>query len=1039
MKKILILIMLYGALPYIYGLQSISISGVVVDAANEPIPGATIRIQGTTMGTTSDINGKFTIIVSDENAVLQISFVGFQTQTLVVGDRRMFTIVLVETATALEEVVVVAYGTQKKISVTASIATVETKELKQSSAANLSVALSGRLPGLTALQTSGQPGNDAVNLYLRGVATTNDASPLILIDGVPRSNINVLDPNEVASITILKDASATAVFGVRGANGALLITTRRGVPGKTELSLSIDQSFQQFTTRATRLHSWEFAELRNTAWRNDNPNASESEMPYTPYMMDMYKSGENQAFYPDRDVFHDYFRDWSPQTRVNLNLSGGSEKVGYFLNVGYVGQGGQFKTEPKSFLGYDPSYRMDRYTFRSNVDYNITGNLKLSLNIGSYLEKMNSPQASQLFQNSMDQLITNMIAYTWATPPTDPGPMTADGYDAPVGEILNQSGQDRNTYGEINRRGYRQETSTMLNSSLSLDWNLDFITTGLSAKAMMAFDTKARTIMEGWRAYDTYSWSVARTPNEDCSYGIIRGDQDVSLHLTKNMNTYYYMNFQGSLNYARSFGRHEVTALALFQRDNFEKNNYAAELPFNYIGLVGRVTYGFDERYLTEFNIGYNGSEQFAPAKRFGIFPALSAGWVISNEQLLKDIPVLTHLKLRASYGKSGNDKQGDARFLYLTSITRAGGQISSIGRGSSISEGRLANEHIQWEEAYKQNYGLDVELWKSLTLNVDLFWENREKILISRGTVPIIQGVPLGNLPMVNMGIMENKGYEIELTYKKSINADLSFTVKGNYAYNENKQIEMDEAMLSDDYAYRYRRTGFSRGQPFGLQVDYSNGNGFINTQDELDEALKTYENLGGNPRLGDLRYIDANGDDVINNRDVVPMGYSEVPRISYGLSGSLNYKNFDFSFLLSGVAKTSRMYSSFGVTEFALAGFYSDWHLHAWTQERYDNGEKILYPALGMSDGCSQPTFGNSFFLFDRSFLRLKNIELGYNIPKKLLEPVHINRIRFYVNANNLLTWKKYPFNTVDPETTATLTYPITRMVNAGLNVVF
>ncbi len=1018
--------------------QSLLIKGEVLDTEGEPLPGVHIVVQGTTQGTMTDPDGKFTIPVAKSTAVLVVSYVGYETQTLTVSDQRFMKITLRESSTELEEVVVVAYGAQKKVSVTGAISTVQTKELRQSSAANLSSALAGRLPGLTALQSSGQPGNDVVNLYLRGVGTTNDASPLILIDGVPRTNISVLDPNEIASVSILKDASATAVFGVRGANGAILITTRRGTPGKTELSLSFDQSFQQFTTQADRLHSWEFAELRNQAYLNDHPGSPDSDLPYTPYMIDMYKSGANRAFYPDRDVFHDYFRDWTPQTRANLNLNGGADRISYFLNVGYVGQGGQFKTEPESRLGYDPSYRMDRYTFRSNVDYKIVENLKVSLNIGSYLEKMNSPQTNQLFGNSVDAMVQNMIAYSWATPPTDPGPMTVDGYGVPAGEILNQSGQDRNTYGEINRRGYRQETNTMLNSSLSLDWGLDFITKGLSAKAMIAFDAKARTILQGYRAYDTYSWNVARSADETCSYGLIRGNQDVSIHLIKDMNTYYYMNFQGSLNYARSFGLHDVGAMALFQRDNYEKSDYSATLPYNVIGLVGRATYGYDERYMGEFNVGYNGTEQFAPGNRFGLFPAVSVGWVISNESFLKANRILSNLKLRASYGKVGNDKLGDVRFLYQSDIKRTSGVISSLGRGYSISQGLMANERVQWEEALKQNYGLDVQLFKELTLNVDMFWEKRDKILITRGTVPVLQGVPQSNIPKVNMGKMDNKGYEIELTYQKIVNPSLSFTVKGNYAYNKNKQIMVDEPMLSEDYAYRYRRTGYSSGQPFGYQVDYSNGNGFINTQEELDEAIRTY-NVGGTPRMGDLKYIDANGDGIINDRDLVPMGYGEVPRISYGISGSLNYKNLDFSFLLSGVAKTSRMYMGWGTTEFALAGFYSDWHMKAWTPERYANGDEILYPALGMGAGSSQPTGGNSFYLLNRSFLRLKNVELGYNLPQVWLKPLKISRVRVYVNGNNLLTWKKYPVNTIDPETTATLTYPITKMVNVGFNVVF
>ena len=357
--------------------QGIQITGMVADMNGDPLPGATIIIKGTTTGIVSDADGRYAITVPDENAVLQFSYIGFVTQEIPVGQKKTVNVTLQEATTQIEEVVVVAYGVQKKLSVTGAISTVQTKELKQSSAANFSTALAGRLPGLTVLQTSGMPGNDAVNLYLRGVGTLNGNDPLILIDGIPRSDINSLDPNEIASVSILKDASATAVFGVRGANGVILITSRRGSEGKTELSVSVDHSIQSFTTRPDRVHSWEFAELRNEAGRNDGLTT----LPFTPWMIDMYRSGADRVFFPDRDIFHEFFYDWAPQTRVNVNLNGGIKNLRYFLNTGYVGQEGLTKAEPKESLGYDASFRMNRYSFRANVDYDVTRRLKLSLNL----------------------------------------------------------------------------------------------------------------------------------------------------------------------------------------------------------------------------------------------------------------------------------------------------------------------------------------------------------------------------------------------------------------------------------------------------------------------------------------------------------------------------------------------------------------------------------------------------------------------------------------------------------------------------------
>lgn len=1005
------------------------VTGTVVDKDGFPLVGVNI-MDSPVNGTVTDIDGNFSIQVSPSSK-LSISYIGYVTQTVEVKRQKHLQIVLLENSELLEEVVVVGYGSQKKVSVTGAVASVQTKELKQSSSANLSNALAGRLPGLTAIQTSGQPGKDDVTLYLRGASTTNGSSPLIMIDGVPRDNISSLDPNEIASVSILKDASATAVFGVRGANGVIMITTRRGEVGKQELNITADYSIQSFITRPDRIHSWEFAELRNQAARNSG--TSEENLPYSPYMIEKYRSGDDPVFYPDRDPYEAIFRKWAPQFRVNMNLNGGTEKLRYFVNAAYLGQGGQLKTESKDKLGYDPSFKMDRYNFRVNLDYQIAKNLKASVNVATYLEKMNSPQLRDLYGGSMDAMVTDMLHMTWATPPTDPGPLTMEGYGVPSDQVIAQMGtSDRNIYGDLNRRGYRQETNTNLNTSLVLDWGLDFITKGLSTKLMLSYDARAKTAMDGVRGLDMYGAVVARNASEKNHYKEIRVNQANTINLSKSMGSNYYMNIQYSLNYARQLGRHDITAMALLQRDNWQK--WDGDLPYNMLGLSARATYAYDSRYLLEANIGYNGSEQFAKGKRFGFFPAFSAGWVISNEGFLAENKVITNLKLRASYGKVGNDKLGSARFLYISNISQSGGFISSLGRGNQIVQGRLGNPNLSWEIAYKQNYGMDIQLFRELSLSVDYFVEKRSGVLISRGTVPEIQGVELGNLPKVNMGKIDNKGFEMELSYNKTINKDLSFAVKGNFAYNKNVQKFMDEAMYSDQYAYRYRQTGFSIGQNFGYLIDTSNGNGYINSQEELDK-LPVYQI--GTPRIGDFKYVDLNGDGYINEKDMAPIGYSDIPRITYGFSGSVSYKGFDFSVLFSGIGQASRLYQGGGVWEYSLAGFYSGYHLKAWTPERYENGEEILYPALGTSRGTSQ--VANSFFIMDRSFLRMKNIELGYTFPKDLLKRVSINNLRLFISGNNLLTWSKLPVNTIDPEQSAALSYPITKMVNFGLNVSF
>lgn len=1029
--SLLLLFVFCSTLTFAQGVGKVS-GKVVESGTGLPISEVTILLEKSNAKTISDGNGNFEIAIS-KPGVLIFRIIGYQEKRQYVKPNETLKIELSSIDQDIDEVVVVGYGQQKKISVTAAISSVDTKELKQSSSPNLASALSGRLPGLTTVQTSGQPGSDAVNLYLRGMGTVNDASPLILIDGVPRNNITKLDPNEVESVSILKDASATAVFGVRGANGVILITTRRGQAGKSELSISVDRTYQAFLAKADRLNSWEFAELRNQAYLNDNPSAKPEDMPFTQYMIDKYKSGEDPVFYPNRDVYQDYFRTWAPQTRANANFNGGGDKFTYFLNVGYIGQGGNFRTESKESLGYDPSYKMDRYNFRGNIDYKLASNLKASLNIATYLEKMNTPQTEQLFGGSNAGLVENMIAYTWGTPPTDVGPLTYAGYGYPGNEVIAQSGQDRNTYGEINRRGYRQEVTNNLNSSFNIDWGLDFITKGMSAKAMIAFDSQASTVLQAYKAYDSYSFLVARDASSTSLYAPLRINQDPSIALNKGMSTRYYTNYQASLNYDRSFGKHNITALALAQRDNWDQ--YAADLPYNIVGYVARTTYSYDNRYLAEFNLGYNGSEQFAPKNRFGTFPAVSAGWVASNESFLRNINAISNLKFRASYGLTGNDKLGSDRFLYQSFINMSGGVFPSLGRGQSVVQGKMGNENLQWEIAKKTNFGLDLELFKSFSLTVDIFKEKRDKILISRKTVPELQGVALSNIPKVNIGRVNNNGYEIELQYKKIFNADFSIYSKAFYAYNKNVIEFFDEVQFGEDYAYRTRSTGFSIGQNFGYLIDYSNGNGYINTLEEL-QNLPTYQ-VGGTPRLGDFMYVDVTGDGVVNNRDQVPIGDPSVPRVTYGFSAAVNYKNFDFSFLFSGVDQTNRNTNGWGVNEFALVGFYSGWHKNAWTKERYANGEEILYPALGISSGTSQ--YANSVFIMDRSFLRLKSIELGYNLPKRILGPIGVERIRFYINGNNLFTLHNMPISTVDPEQPSVLAYPITKMFNFGLNVTF
>jgi TonB-linked SusC/RagA family outer membrane protein len=1007
-----------------------TIRGTVLEADGLAAISAMVVEKGTTNGTVTDVDGQFSITVAP-GATLQVSYIGYITQEVAAVDGVQIT--LQENITALDEVVVVAYGQQKKVSVTGSIASVQTRELKQSPSANLSASLAGRLPGLTAMQTTGQPGaQNAVNLYLRGVGTTNGATPLIMIDGVPRdaSLLSTLDPNEIASLSILKDASATAVFGVRGANGVILISTQRGQTGKMELSISADYSLQQFTVMPPHLHSYTYAELQNEASRNSN-----MDLPYTDYMIQKYRDGSDPVFYPDRNLIKEFYKPAAPQTRLNANMSGGTEKLKYFVNVGYIGQGSNFKTVKNEKYDFDPAFKMNRYNFRANLDFEATKNLKISLNLASYLQKANSPNLSKVGFGDVEGLTNEVLSFILSGDPTQPGPLTVEGYTGPdgtpvpAGLPILQTPSARSAWGDLNGYGYHQESTAVLNSSLAVDWALPFITKGLSVKTIISYDSEGYENQDGSLFVNYVNYQIGREAGNASYYTMPQVDRFDPLELYKSSSAKYYTNMQFSLNYDRVFDRHAVTGMVLAQRDNWD--DWGGALPFNILGIASRFTYAYDWRYLAEVNLGYNGSEQFAPDNRFGFFPAVSAGWVVSNESFLRDNRTLTNLKLRASYGEVGNDKLAtEERFLYISKIYQGGGAYTpSLGQGTSISQQLIGNDKMKWEVAKKQNYGLDLQLFSALSLTVDIFHENRSGILINRGTVPNLQGVPASYLPKVNMGIMKNSGYELELAYQKVFNKDFSVNVRGNYAFNRNKVTFYDEAQLSEDYAYRYRTTGFSLGQPFGYVIDYSNGSGYITTPEELEYATGAY-NIGGTPRLGDFLYKDINEDGEIDDEDKAPIAYSGVPEIGYGFSAAVNWKDFDCSFLFSGIAHVSMAYPGFRYHEDAVQ--------HAWTQERWDNGEKIEYPALS-ANNAGPSYLANSFFLLDRSFLRLKTAEIGYTLPVQWIKKASISKVRVYVNGNNLLTFSQMKTKYVDPEQDSSAKFPLAKMVNFGVNVIF
>lgn len=999
----------------IYASQSnqFSVTGKVVDRNNVPLPGVSIVIKGTTQGTTTNPQGEFMIAVPDANTVLVFSYIGFENQEITVGGRQTIHVTMKESVTELGEMVVIGYGEQRKESVVAALSTIEATGLKQTPASNLGIALAGRLPGLTVLQRSGVPGGEAMEFYIRGRSTVNGQQPLVVVDGVER-DFKALDPREIETISILKDASATAVYGVRGANGVIMISTRRGKAGKTVIDITGENSWQAPTRLPDMVSSYDYAMLRNQV---ETQNGREPI--YNDYALERYRLGDKPELYPVRDFVHEFMKEASPMQRVNINISGGSERMRYFTTVGYLYQEGIFKTEKFSEYDYDPQSKANRVNFRSNFDIDLTQSLKMFLNVSGFMQKKNDP----VIVPHNAAYLTDVAGYSIVIGALIQTPSNYHNDKTPDGEVLSsmQKGGNVNNvpYGMLNRTGFRNTQTNQVTTTLGLEQKLDFITKGLSAKVVASYDAYSSNQQVRQRSFQLYEAVSDPTVPDSILYQPIGTNTNSSLTDAQYQSFNNLFNVDASINYNRSFGLHDVTGMILFNRYQRVIN---IQLPFNYIGFVGRATYGYANRYLGELNFGYNGSEQFAPGHKMGFFPSISLGWVLSQEPFAQTaFPWLSFAKLRASYGQVGNDNMNGSRFAFLT-----------LWSGSY--ESQIGNTQLEWEKANKYNVGLETRFLNNFSFDADVFYEKRNNILIpATGLVPTgvfgTGGVFVsGILPKVNAGEIENKGFELTLGYQKSFNQDSRIDIKVNSAYNRNKVLYLSEVLLPEDYAVRLRSTGFQLGQPFGYETA-----GFFNTEQDLFDWYNQTE-LGASPKLGDFKYKDKNGDGIINDKDMVPIGNPEVPQWTFGGAFSFQHKSFDFSMMWQGVGKRSYLLTGQKIWE---TYNFNEWHKEAWSQERYDQGLKITYPRL--EPGSNASKLPADFWYVDGSYIRLKNVELGYTLPERISNIISASSVRFYVNGLNLMTFDSYPVKYQDPEQNNELLYPVFKAYNIGLNVTF
>ena len=995
--------------------QTLTMSGVVVDEENVPLVGVGVLEVGTSNGVFTDAEGYFSINVSSPKSQLRLEYLGYVSQTVPYASKRLALTMYPETNT-VDEVVVVAYGTQKKQSVVGSISSTTSDELKQMGTPNLSNALAGMVSGITFTVASGQPGLDDASLFIRGVSTfSGDSSPLVLVDGVERDYSQV-DPEDIAQLSVLKDASATAVYGVRGANGAILITTKRGSKNTPKLSLNYTMTLSQPTRMPEFLGSYEHALLRNEALANDNAPLAFSEED-----IEHYRTGDSPYTHPDNDYVNDFIRKVSPMHKLNVGVRGGTENVRYYVALSGLDQEGIYKTYSDS--RYDSNAGYKRINLRANLDFSLTKTTDLSLDLNGRLEQWRSIRGSDL---ENDDVFENM----YTTPPM------FYPYTLPDGSYGQGSEATINLLALLKECGNTKMTSNTLEGTIKLNQRLDFITPGLSVRGAVSFNSyydlgTAITYTPAYYRYvpgeDADSWTKTEaSPETNPTISSMAGNG----HRKR-------MNYEAAIDYSRNFGNHALGGLLLY---NINRTTRNSALPQAFLGYAARATYGYRGTYLFEANLGYNGSDQFAEGHRYALFPSFAVGYVVSNEKFMqKASKWLTYLKLRGSYGAVGNDKIGTSRFLYLQTYDKTSngyffGTDAAFGGQAILKEGALGNENVTWEIGKKSNVGVEMTFFDALSLTVDLFDEHRENIFTSRQTTPKTLGVDSAK---ENIGRVMNRGFEVEASFHKKFQNGLVWRTGGMVSYSKNKVLYKDEVEPKYEYL---RQTGKAINQFFGYTVlRYYLPDDFVEIDGKrvLNPELPQPQ-LGAEVQPGDFMYEDLNGDGVIDVYDKGPIGFSNVPQIVYNFSQSLKYKGFDFTVLLQGVSNVSKLMTKSLYEPQREKGRFQTIHLYRWTEERWANGEEIRYPRLSSNTNNHNQTT-NTFFLKRGDYLRLKNIELGYTFNKKQLALFGIQSLRVYVSGNNVFTWSD--ITNFDPELgeSSGYFYPQMKLWNVGVNINF
>ena len=1003
--------------------KSKTVVGTVTDNG-EPIIGASVVVKNAGKGVITDMDGNFKLDVP-VGATIVISYVGYDSKEIVYKGESTLKVELSEDVLQLQEVQVVAYGVTKKVTVTGAISSVGTEEILKSPVSSISNALTGKLPGLSTVQQTGQPGADDATMYVRGVGSLTEglSSPLVLVDGVERS-FNQLDPNEIEDISILKDASSTAVFGVRGANGVILVTTKRGQEGKPKINVSTSYSLQMPTRMPEFANSYEYASTYVNAQRRDG---IESNFAFTDEAIEAYRTHSNPLAYPDTDWVDMLIKDVALQTQHNFSISGGTRGVRYFASLGVLTQDGLFKSFEKE---YDGNFKYNRYNYRINLDLDLTKTTLMRMNLGGRVNDKRTPN----YEGSSDIGLLFRDIY-WAIPMSGVGIMDGK-WIWPDTKEFSLPGTVRDGLYPYYGKGYNTSAGNILNFDFMLEQKLNFITKGLKAHVKASYNSGVTLKKLRKTSYPHYETIV----NEDGTVNLRKVGDQTNLQYSESTSRSRDWYMEVAMNYKRDFGDHHVSALAMYnQTMKYYPDSNPDEfksIPRSYIGLVGRATYDWKTRYMVEMNVGYNGSENFAPGKRFGLFPAVSAGWVLTEENFMQPLkPWLSYFKLRASYGVVGNDRvSGNYRFLYLpdsynpsTGSYYFGNSISTAWQGAV--ESKIGNPDVTWETAAKQNYGVDAYFINSkLKVNFDYFIERRKDILTNRKVLPTYLAA---NLPIANIGKVDNKGYELSVNWRDRIH-DFRYHIGFNLAYAKNKIVFQDEVPYPYDYM---RKTGKPVGQQMGYKYD-----GFFSEEDVAKYETERGKSIpdhgtGYIPKPGDVKYKDLNNDHKIDQYDVAAIGYPVYPLLTGGINLGFSYKGFDFSMLLQGVGKHKVYYNNQAFRFVTVMGqsLNKDITDHAWPPENPYNSK---YPRL-RNNANSKNNIASDALVFNASYLRCKNIQLGYTLPSHISEKFFVENLKIYTSIDNLFTLTDFPG--LDPEIAAGVGYPQLRQYSVGINVTF